>query len=73
MKKFVFGLPAFVQPKAENFGMILEISETKKVVRALFDTDGSVIPEAGAIIEKDSTLYIGGDRVSFVAKYKLKK
>lgn len=73
MKKFVYGLPAFVQPKAEKFGMILEVSATKKIIRALFDTDGSVIPEAGAIIEKNNILYIGGDRVSFVAKHKLKK
>jgi len=73
MKKFIFGLPAFVQPKAEKFGMILEVSDTKKIIRALFDTDGSVIPEAGAIIEKDNILYIGGDRVSFVAKHRLKK
>ena len=71
MKKFVYGLPAFVQPKAEKFGMILEISEEGKIIQALFDTSGESVMEAGAVKEFRNNLYIGGDVVSYVAKYKL--
>ncbi len=71
MKKFVYGLPSFVQPKAEKFGMILEISEAGLIVQALFDPSGNFVMEAGAVKEYQKTLYIGGDVVSFIAKYSL--
>ena len=69
MKKFVYGLPAIVQPRAEKFGMILEISEEGHVIQALFDTSGESVMEAGAVKEFSNNLYIGGDNVSYVAKY----
>lgn len=71
MKKFVYGLPSFVQPKAEKFGMILEISEEGKIIRALFDASGESVMEAGAVKEEKGHLYIGGDIVSFISKVKL--
>jgi sugar lactone lactonase YvrE len=71
MKKFVYGLPSFVQPKAERFGMILEISEEGKIIQALFDTSGESVMEAGAVKEFDNNLYIGGDVVSYIAKYEI--
>lgn len=71
MKKFVFGLPRFVQPKAEKFGMVLEVSEKGRIINALFDTNGQVVSEAGAIEEVHNSLYLGGDVVSAVAKYSL--
>ncbi|MFT5834161.1 MAG: sugar lactone lactonase YvrE [Cognaticolwellia sp.] len=71
MKKFVYGLPSFFQPKAEKFGMILEISEEGKIIQALFDTSGESVMEAGAVKEFRDNLYIGGDIVSYIAKYKL--
>ncbi len=71
MKKFVFGLPRFVQPKAEKFGMVLEVSAKGQIVKALFDTNGQIVSEAGAIEEAHNSLYLGGDVVSAVAKYSL--
>lgn len=71
MKKLVYGLPSFVQPKAEKFGMILEISKEGKIIQALFDTSGESVMEAGAVKEFRDNLYIGGDVVSYVAKYEL--
>ena len=64
MKKFVYGLPSFVQPKAERFGMILEISEEGKIIQALFDTSGESVMEAGAVKEFDNNLYIIGTSYS---------
>lgn len=72
MKKLVYGLPRFVQPKAEKFGMVLEVSEQGQVLHALYDPEGQVVSEAGAIEEVHNSLYLGGDVVSAVAKYPLK-
>jgi sugar lactone lactonase YvrE len=71
MKKFVYGLPNFLQPKQELFGMVLNISQDGKVIDALFDSTGKFIPEAGAVKEFNGRLYIGGDVVSFIGSYKL--
>jgi sugar lactone lactonase YvrE len=73
MKKFVYGLPSFVQPKAEKFGMILEISESGQIIQSLFDTSGESVMEAGAVKEYRNNLYIGGDWVPYIAKYNLEK
>jgi hypothetical protein len=50
---------------------ILEISEEGKIIQALFDTSGESVMEAGAVKEFRDNLYIGGDVVSYVAKYEL--
>ena len=71
LKKLVYGLPHFVQPKAEKFGMVLEVSAQGQILQALFDTEGQVVTEAGAIEEVHNSLYLGGDVVSAIAKYPL--
>lgn len=72
MKRLVFGLPCFVQPKAEKFGMVLEVSEEGQIVDALFDPQGTVVSEAGAVEEIAGYLYLGGDVIPHVSKYSLK-
>lgn len=71
MKKFVYALPEFVQPKQQEFGMVLNIDQEGKILFGLFDTTGKFIPEAGAVKEHQGYLYIGGDIVPYIAKYKL--
>jgi sugar lactone lactonase YvrE len=71
MKKFVYALPNFMQPKPELFGMILNVSPEGKIISSLFDTTGKFAPETGAVKEHDRALYIGGDVVSYIAKYKI--
>ncbi len=71
MKKFVYGLPQFMQPKAEKFGMVLEITQQGKIVQALFDTKGKTVTEAGAVSEWNNSLYLGGDNVRYVSKIRL--
>jgi sugar lactone lactonase YvrE len=71
MKKFVYSLPSFLQPKQELFGMVLNISQDGKIINALFDSTGKFVPEAGAVKEFNGRLYIGGDVVSFIGSYKL--
>ena len=71
MKKFVYGLPEFVQPKAEPFGMVMNISTDGEILETLFDSEGVVLPEAGAVKEFNGYLYIGGDVLPYIGKYKL--
>lgn len=71
LKKIVYGLPSFLQPKAEKFGMVMNISQEGKIIRALFDTHGIVMPEAGAVKEYEGHLYLGGDVLPHIGKLKL--
>lgn len=72
MKKLVYGLPEFMQPKQDEYGIVLHISEKGKVISSLFDTTGKVIPEAGSVKENNNHLYIGGDIVPYISVYKIK-
>lgn len=71
MKKFVYGLPNFLQPKAEKFGMVFNLSSDGQIIEALFDSTGKLLPEAGAVKENNGFLYIGGDIIPYLGKYKL--
>ena len=71
MKKLVYPLPDFIQPKAEKFGMVMNISPDGKILQALFDTTGRIMPEAGAVKEYNGFLYLGGDLLPHVGKYNL--
>ncbi|MFN8343693.1 MAG: SMP-30/gluconolactonase/LRE family protein [Spirosomataceae bacterium] len=71
LKKIVYALPDFLQPKQEKFGMVMHISPEGKILQSLFDTKGAVMPEAGAVKEHQGYLYLGGDVVPHIGKYKL--
>ncbi|THU38203.1 SMP-30/gluconolactonase/LRE family protein [Niastella caeni] len=71
IKKFVYALPNFLQPKAEKFGMVMNISKEGKILSSLFDTKGMVMPEAGAVKEHKGFLYLGGDVLPHIGKYQL--
>ncbi|MFT5820655.1 MAG: sugar lactone lactonase YvrE [Crocinitomix sp.] len=71
MKKFVYGLPEFMQPKAELFGMVMNISTEGEIIETLYDTEGAILSEAGAVKEYNGYLYIGGDVLPYIGKYKL--
>lgn len=71
MKKFVYALPQWLQPNPEKFGMVMNISPDGTILKTLFDTTGTVVPETGTVKEKDGYLYFGGDVAPFIGKYKL--
>jgi len=71
MKKFVYGLPTFLQPRPEKFGMVMNISPDGKILQTLLDSKGTVMPEAGAVKEYNGYLYMGGDIVPHIGKYRL--
>ncbi|MFT6802615.1 MAG: sugar lactone lactonase YvrE [Salibacteraceae bacterium] len=71
MKKLVYGLPEFMQPKAEPFGMVMNISKDGEILETLYDTQGVILTEAGAVKEFNGYVYIGGDVLPFIGRYKL--
>lgn len=71
LKRLVYALPDFMQPKAEKFGMVMNISADGKILESYFDTKGIVMPEAGAVKEHNGYLYLGGDVLPHIGKYKL--
>jgi sugar lactone lactonase YvrE len=72
MKKFVYGLPKWLQPKEDKFGMVMHLSENGAILSTFFDSTGIVMPEAGSVKEEKDFLYIGGDNLPYIGKYKLK-
>jgi sugar lactone lactonase YvrE len=72
MKKFVYGLPKWLQPKEAKFGMVMHLSENGKILNTFFDTIGIAMPEAGSVKEYNGFLYMGGDNLPYIAKYSLK-
>ncbi len=71
MKRFVYGLPSFVQPKAAQFGMVMQVSADGEILKTLMDTQGKVMPEAGAVKEYKGYLYLGGDVVPHIGRFRL--
>lgn len=72
LKKLIYALPSFVQPKAEKFGMVLKLSEDGEIIQSLFDSKGITVTEAGSILEHDGYLFLGGDVVSYISKINIK-
>ncbi len=68
LKKLLYGLPSFLQPSAEKFGMIMNISSEGAIINTYFDTKGMVMPEAGAVKEYQGNLYLGGDLLPHIGK-----
>ncbi|MBD0404066.1 SMP-30/gluconolactonase/LRE family protein [Flammeovirga sp. EKP202] len=71
MKKFIFGVPLWLQPKQEAFGMIMHLSAKGEILKTYYDTSGKVVSEASSIKEHNGFLYIGGDLTDHIGKYKL--
>lgn len=71
IKKIIYALPQFMQPKQDLFGLVLHINEKGEILSSLYDTSGTVIPEAGSVKENNGYLYIGGDNVPYISKYKI--
>jgi hypothetical protein len=72
MKNFVFSLPNFLQPKQDKFGMGMHISENGTILNTYFDSKGITMPEAGSVKEHIGFLFMGGDNLPYIGKYRLK-
>ena len=73
LKKFIYGIPMWLQPKQESFGMLMHISENGKILKTYYDTTGKFVSEASSIEENNGYLYLGGDLTNHIGKYKLEE
>ena len=73
MKKLVYSLPIWLQPQQDKFGMVMHISESGEILNSFFDPTGNELPEAGSVKEQNGFLYVGGDNLPYIGKYKIKK
>jgi len=71
VKKIIFGLPFWLQPKQEPFGMIMHISATGVILKTYYDTTGKLVSEASSIEEHNGYIYLGGDLANHIGKYKI--
>jgi sugar lactone lactonase YvrE len=71
VKKLIYGIPLWLQPKQEPFGMIMHISENGDILATYYDTTGKFVSEASSIEEHNDYLYLGGDLTDHIGRYKL--
>ncbi|OFY51029.1 MAG: hypothetical protein A2W85_05335 [Bacteroidetes bacterium GWF2_41_31] len=71
LKKIIFGLPFWLQPKQEPYGLIMNVSATGVILKTYYDTTGKLVSEASSIEEHDGYIYLGGDLIGHIGKYKL--
>jgi len=72
LKKLVYALPLWIQPRQEAFGMIMHLSESGEILKVYYDTSGKYVSEASSIEEHNGYIYIGGDLTDHIGKYRLK-
>ena len=71
LKKLVFGLPDFMKPAMQAYGIVMHLSPTGEILKTYCDTSGKRVPEASSIEEQDGVLYLGGDLIDHIGKYTL--
>ncbi len=71
LKKIMLGLPTWMQPKQQPFGLIMLLDRTGKIERVLLDKKGTIVSEASSVTEYNGHLYIGGDLKGHISKFKL--
>jgi sugar lactone lactonase YvrE len=71
LKTFIYTIPLWLQPRQEPFGMIMNISEKGKILKSYYDTTGKIVSEASSIEEHNGYLYLGGDLINHINKYKI--
>jgi sugar lactone lactonase YvrE len=71
MKKIIFAIPLWMQPKQEPFGMIMHLSKDGEILKTYYDTSGKIVSEASSVEEHNGYLYLGGDLTDHIVKYKL--
>ncbi len=66
-RRMLMRLPAFMRPKAIEYGMVLEIDETGKVIQNLQAPSGSLFTTTGAA-EAENVIYITSLTAPFLGK-----
>lgn len=71
LKKFLFGILLWLQPKQEAYGMIALLSAEGEILKMYCDPSGKRVSEASSIEEFEGKLYIGGDLTDHIGVFEL--
>lgn len=73
VKKFLFSIPTWLQPKKKPYGMVMKLSEEGEILKTYYDTSGKHVSETSSVQEYNGYLYFGGDLTNYIGKYKLEE
>jgi len=59
LKKLVANLPRMLWPRAEPYGLVLELDEAGQVLRSLQDPSGAFVEQVTSAHEREGKLYLG--------------
>ena len=71
MRKLALRLPAFMRPKAENYGFLIHLSAAGEVMHTLQDPSGAYPQATGGIVAPDGYLYVSSLSAKTLARKKL--
>jgi len=71
LKKIIYAIPLWLQPKQEPFGMVMHISENGEILKTYYDTTGKYVSEASSIEESKGYIYLGGDLTDHIGEFKI--
>jgi sugar lactone lactonase YvrE len=59
LKRLMAALPEAIKPKAQRYGLMLEVDAQGKIVRSLHDPSGDHVPHVTSVNERDGVVYLG--------------
>ena len=71
-RKMAMRLPAFMRPKAVNYGLIIQIDGEGNVIKTWQDPSGDYSSATGAIIAEDGYMYVSSLTAPDLARLKIK-
>ncbi|MEM8933362.1 MAG: SMP-30/gluconolactonase/LRE family protein [Acidobacteriota bacterium] len=70
-KAILAKLPKIAWPKPANYGLVIGLDETGRVVRTLQDPGGDIVPQVTSAEEVDGVLYLGNLDKDFIGRVAL--
>lgn len=71
MKKILWALPKLVRPKIKAYGLIMNVNDNGNVLKIYCDPSGKFVSEASSVEEYNGYVYLGGDILNHINKFKL--
>jgi sugar lactone lactonase YvrE len=70
-KRLLSKLPAWLWPKPQRYGLVVELDEQGRIVRSLHDPEGTRIPQVTSVREHGGALYLGSVDYPWLGRYRL--
>lgn len=68
-KKMIYGIPDFLQPQAQPYGLIMHLSATGEVLAIHQDSSGEQVREATSVMEHQGKVYLGSDHDAYISMW----